>query len=114
MISDEEAKALLLARKEALARVAKSGEEAAETVELDQQRVGRLSRMEAMQAQAVAAETERRRRVELTKIEAAIKRLDQGEYGYCLDCGDDIAEERLRLDPATPLCIGCAGRAERD
>ena len=77
-------------------------------VELDQQAVGRLSRMDALQVQAMALETSRRRGVELRRITAALARIDEGEYGYCLDCGEEIAARRLELAPAAPLCIGCA------
>ena len=77
-------------------------------VELDQQAVGRLSRMDALQVQAMAAETSRRRVRELRRIEAALARMSEGEYGYCVECGDEIAARRLELDPAAPLCIGCA------
>ena len=77
-------------------------------VELDQQAVGRLSRMDALQVQAMALETSRRRAVELRRIAAALARMDEGDYGYCLECGEEIAARRLELDPAVPLCIGCA------
>jgi DnaK suppressor protein len=77
-------------------------------VELDQQTVGRLSRMDALQVQAMALETSRRRANELRRIEAALARMDEGEYGYCLECGEEIAMRRLEFDPAAPLCIGCA------
>ena len=77
-------------------------------VELDQQAVGRLSRMDALRVQAMALETSRRRGVELRRIAAALARIDEGEYGYCLECGEEIAVRRLELAPAAPLCIGCA------
>lgn len=77
-------------------------------VELDQQAVGRLSRMDALQVQAMAMETSRRRATQLRRITAALARMDEGEFGYCLKCGDEIAARRIELDPATPLCIGCA------
>jgi DnaK suppressor protein len=77
-------------------------------VELDQQAVGRLSRMDALQVQAMALETSRRRGIELRRIAVALARMDEGEFGYCLECGDEIAARRLELDPAAPLCIGCA------
>ena len=56
-------------------------------VELDQTQQGRLSRMDAMQQQAMADETQRRRHVRLAQIDAALSRLDDGEYGYCLTSG---------------------------
>ena len=77
-------------------------------VELDQQAVGRLSRMDALQVQAMALETSRRRTAELRRIAAALARIDEGDYGYCVKCGDEIAVRRLELNPAVPLCIGCA------
>ena len=77
-------------------------------VELDQQAVGRLSRMDALQVQAMALETSRRRGVELRRIAAALARIDEGEYGYCLECAEEIAVRRLELAPAAPLCIACA------
>jgi DnaK suppressor protein len=77
-------------------------------VELDQQSVGRVSRMDALQVQAMAQETSRRRAAELRRISAALARIDEGEFGYCIKCGDEIASRRLELDPAAPLCIDCA------
>lgn len=47
-------------------------------------------------------------RDELRMIEAALKRMEEGEYGYCVTCGDRISEERLDLLPATPFCRNCA------
>ena len=99
---------LLLQRQKDLLDVVGTGRDAAGTVELDQSRVGRLSRMDALQSQAMSRETNRRREVELARIEAALGRLDNGEYGLCARCGEDIAEGRLLFDPATPLCIDCA------
>lgn len=105
-------KALLLERRDRLLGIADSGEAAAQPVELDQTRVGRVSRMDAMQAQAMAVESERRRHVELARIAGALKRIEIGDYGYCVSCDEPIAKERLRVDPAAPLCIVCAGNAE--
>ncbi len=85
-----------------------AGDASSSSVELDQQRVGRLSRMDAMQVQAMAEETRRRRERDLARIRATFQRLDEGEYGYCLTCGDEIARKRLEIDPTTPVCIDCA------
>lgn len=79
-------------------------------VELDQQTVGRLSRMDALQVQAMAKESSRRRAVQMLRITAALMRLEEGEYGFCTECGDEIAERRLEVDPTSPHCIGCASR----
>ncbi|WP_439573067.1 TraR/DksA family transcriptional regulator [Phreatobacter sp.] len=79
-------------------------------VELDQQSVGRLSRMDALQVQAMAEATQRRRQVRLQQIGAALDRMAAGDYGFCLDCGEFIGKGRLGVDPAARLCIACAGR----
>ena len=83
-----------------------AGERAA--VVLDQTAVGRLSRMDAMQNRAMQLETERRREVELHRIDAALKRMDSGDFGVCVSCGEDVAKKRLEMDPSTPVCIDCA------
>ncbi len=101
-------KARLEDRRAELAHLTESGAGARRPVELDQTRVGRLSRMDALQNQAMSIETERRRQVELKRIEAALERIADGEYGYCVNCGEPIAEKRLELDPTTPNCIACA------
>ena len=77
-------------------------------VELDPTKVGRLSRMNALQMQAMSAAPEGRRQQDIKKIDAALKRLDEGEYGDCLKCGEAIAPGRLESDPAAPLCAACA------
>jgi len=80
-----------------------------QTVALDQQSVGRLSRMDAMQQQQMANAEARRREQELLRVNAALMRMDYAdEYGYCLSCGEDIPFKRLEIDPAAHLCVGCA------
>lgn len=74
-------------------------------VELDQTSVGRLSRMDAMQVQAMAQAGRARRAAESRRIEAALKRLDAGHYGFCVRCGEDVARKRLELDPAVATCV---------
>lgn len=78
-------------------------------VELDQQSVGRLSRMDAMRQQSMDIAREDRRQARLQVLVAALGRLDENEYGYCLRCGEDIPVARLDVDPAVTLCVGCAG-----
>ena len=104
---------LLLTRRDVLQGVAESGREAAATVELDQARVGRLSRMDALQQQAMAQATDQRRAQDLGRIEAALVRIQAGDYGPCRTCGEQIAAARLRVDPAALLCIECAEQAGR-
>ena len=84
------------------------GRDGQAVVELDQQSVGRLSRMDALQNQAMAKAQQQRRDVEKRRLKAALMRMDDGEFGYCEDCGEDIALPRLRLDPGVTRCISCA------
>ncbi len=77
-------------------------------VTLEQDSVGRLSRIDAMQVQAMALAAQRRRQQEITAIDAALCRIDEGEFGYCLVCGEEIAEARLAHSPAVATCIECA------
>jgi DnaK suppressor protein len=101
----------LEALRERVMAATEHGAEAARPVELDQQRVGRLSRMDALQGQEMARAAERRRDTEVRKIEAALARLDSEDYGWCVSCGEEIAAARLALDPAVPVCIDCAQKA---
>jgi len=102
---------LLLEKQAQLQATADVNDAATATVELDQSRVGRLSRMDAMQGQAMSQAAQLRRGEELQRIKAALKRIDEDEYGYCLDCGDEIAEGRLKIKPAVAMCIKCAERS---
>ncbi|MGF1476392.1 MAG: TraR/DksA family transcriptional regulator [Geminicoccaceae bacterium] len=80
-------------------------------VALDQTQQGRLSRIDAIQRQEMAKEMRRRRAMELERVNSALKRLDEDEFGYCVACGNPIPAKRLELDPTVPLCIACAGSA---
>ena len=77
-------------------------------VELDQQSVGRLSRMDALQSQAMAQALEARRQERLQRIAGAEKRLQDDEYGDCAVCGTEIAPKRLEFDPTVTRCVDCA------
>ncbi|MCG8505445.1 MAG: TraR/DksA family transcriptional regulator [Sphingomonadales bacterium] len=104
-------RARLEALRDDLVALSEASEEARGAVDLDQTKVGRLSRMDALQQQAMDQAIEARRQTDLKRIEAALKRLDGDDYGYCLRCGEEIAAERLELDPATTLCTDCAAEA---
>lgn len=91
---------------------AESSREATATVELDQTRQGRLSRMDALQGQAMAQAAERRRKHEIQRLKAAQARIERGDFGECLECGEPIAEARLRIDPGATLCLECASEQE--
>jgi DnaK suppressor protein len=83
-------------------------EESRATVVLDQQSVGRLSRMDALQGQAMAKAEEERRQLAIRRIDAALARIAREEYGECIACGEWIAARRLEWDPTVLKCIDCA------
>ncbi len=80
--------------------------------ELDQARVGRLSRMDAMQQQAMGQAAARLAAQELQRIDLALSRISSGEFGYCILCDEEIASKRLEFDPSLMTCIVCARKAE--
>jgi len=98
----------LMQEREELLHDAEVTEKERGVVVLDQTSVGRLSRMDALQNQAMQQETARRREVELKRIDAALQRLEEDEFGYCVACGEEIPPKRLDMDPANPVCVDCA------
>ena len=103
----EQFKMNLLRLKAELQDLEESAKDAAKPVELDQASVGRLSRMDAMQVQQMAQESERRRQQQLARIDAALRRIESGDYGYCYVCGGGIDIRRLAADPTITRCIKC-------
>ncbi|NQV98787.1 MAG: TraR/DksA family transcriptional regulator [Rhodospirillales bacterium] len=98
----------LLDMQAALAHLTIATKDSRKPVELDQTAVGRLSRMDALQSQAMQLETGRRRGLELKRVESALARIDSGGFGQCLTCGEAIEEKCLAHDPTFPTCIACA------
>ena len=107
-------KTLLEQRAAELDRLLEDAESRSQSVELDQSKVGRLSRMDALQQQAMNDAIRSRAQHERVRLQLALKRWHEGEYGWCNQCGELIASGRLEFDPATLLCITCASRAESD
>lgn len=85
---------------------------AAGVVELDQTSVGRLSRMDALQGQAMAKASQQRRKQQVAAIKAALARLERGDFGLCIECDEQIAAARLQHNPAVTMCLACAARSE--
>jgi DnaK suppressor protein len=54
-----------------------------------------------------------RSRMDLHKVETALRALEDGTYGTCVTCGSPIAPERLAAIPWVPQCIDCARKAPR-
>ncbi len=99
-------------RLETIISTQKNQKEEAAPVKLDQARVGRLSRMDAMQQQAMSQAAVRLADLERQRIKSALDRIQSEEYGYCITCDEEIAEGRLRFDPSILTCISCAEKAD--
>lgn len=82
------------------------------SLELDQTKVGRLSRMDAIQGHAMAQAADSRREEQLKLVTLALEKLDEDEYGRCEECDEWIAEARLEADPIASYCIKCASILE--
>ena len=84
----------------------------ANPVELDQSSVGRLSRMDAMQQQAMAKATRQKAQLRLTQCKAALSAFDRDEYGICRKCEEPIGYPRLSAKPEAPFCLSCQRDAD--
>jgi len=114
-MTDEELnriRGIIESRLSRLAEAQADKREHARPVELDQTRVGRLSRQDALQSQAQSVASLARSRVEVARLRAALARIDAGDYGWCEECGEPIAVARLEIDPAADYCVRCAERLE--
>jgi len=108
MVDMKKAQQRLEDKKQELEDLSALSADARDPVSLDQQSVGRLSRMDAMQQQAMNQATEQKRKHDLIRIESAQRRLRDEEYGYCEECGEEIPDGRLAIDPMAELCVNCA------
>ena len=106
------ARARLLELRDELRSMLDLSAEAAKPVDLDQP-IGRISRMDAIQQQKMVQASRRAAELRLQQVAAALRRLDDEEYGECLICSEPIAEARLVARPEAPLCIGCQSAREQ-
>jgi len=83
-------------------------------VTLDQQSVGRVSRIDAIQQQQMALASQQQSMLLLKRIDLALRRIDLAEYGYCLQCEEPIAFARLQAQPFASLCLDCQSASEKD
>ncbi len=111
LMNEADIRRRLAERVEALEAEDAASAQSRSVVELDQTTTGRLSRMDALQHQAMAQAQARRRAAERSRIGAALQRLDDGDYGFCTDCGEEIAPARLEVDPALARCADCTRNA---
>lgn len=84
----------------------------ARPVDLDEP-IGRLSRVDAMQQQSMLAANRVAASRRRAQVEAALRRIEEDEYGECASCGEPVDPRRLEAQPEAPLCVSCQGRRER-
>jgi DnaK suppressor protein len=117
MLSEQqlaELQTLLQSRREQLNDVLESANERSQTVTLDQQSTGRVSRGDALQQQAMALANKAQYERELRQVRAALQRIADEDYGFCDTCGEDIPHPRLAVRPESRYCLHCQNVAEQD
>lgn len=90
-----------------------SSSDSSRVVDLDQP-IGRLSRMDALQQQAMAKAGSEGMKKRLLQVESALQALRQERYGECRKCEEPIGYPRLKANPETPLCIDCQTQMEKN
>jgi RNA polymerase-binding transcription factor len=110
---EQELNADLLSLRSELEQLLEASQQSSKAVDLDQP-IGRLSRMDALQQQAMAkanrAGTERRVKL----IESALLAIKQQRYGECRRCEEPIGYPRLKARPESPFCLECQGQIEEE
>lgn len=97
---------------EALPQQIQRARDGSSPVVLDQQSVGRLSRMDAIAQQSVSKDGIQRLRLRHAQVLGAIRRMESGQYGYCIRCDEEIAFKRLNVAPEVTMCIECQAHRE--
>jgi len=82
-------------------------------VTLDQQSVGRVSRIDAIQQQQMALASREQSSLLLKQVSVALRRVECGEYGFCQQCGEPVGFARLEAQPHTPNCLECQSAIEQ-
>lgn len=102
----------LLSQQQELVDLLNNAGDSTGPVTLDQQSVGRVSRIDAIQQQQMALASQQQATDMLKRTELALRRIDDGEYGDCMQCGEPIAYARLQAQPFANLCIDCQSERE--
>jgi len=105
-------RAQLTTQQQELSDLLNNTDASARPVTLDQQSVGRVSRIDAIQQQQMAIASQQQANDMLKSIELALRRIDDGDYGDCQQCGEPIAYARLQAQPFANLCIDCQSARE--
>lgn len=96
----------LLKLRDELQKLLTDSNDGAQPVSLDEP-IGRLSRMDAMQQQSMVQANRRTAHTRLARVETALRRYENNEYGLCANCEEEISYTRLKAHPEAPFCIEC-------
>ena len=75
--------------------------------------IGRISRVDAIAQQRMVQANRASMQLRRQQVRAALRRFEEGEYGECALCGEDVGLRRLEAQPEAPLCIACQSERER-
>jgi len=84
-----------------------SYKEGAKPVALDSA-IGRVTRMDAINSKSMSEESLRKAKIDLLKLERALDKIDDPDFGLCMECGEEIPFKRLMIVPGSVLCVECA------
>lgn len=114
-LSNQQIKTLhqkLLNQRESLVELLTINKDTSQPVQLDQQALGRVSRIDAIQQQKMASANRNAQETTLKLTTKALRRIDEEDYGYCEQCDNLIRYERLLIKPETRFCIQCQSATE--
>ena len=111
MLNDDKEKLEQYIREEieALKKNIISYKEGAKPVALDSA-IGRVTRMDAINSKSISEESLRKAEIALLKLERALDKIDDPDFGLCMECGEEIPIKRLMIMPGSVLCVECAGK----
>ena len=71
--------------------------------------IGRVSRMDAINNRSINEAGLRKKKLQLSKIDEALKLVDSPDFGKCIKCGKIIQPARILVMPESKVCVNCAG-----
>ena len=104
---------MLINERQELENTSQTSDESRRPIALDQQRLGRLSRMDAIQQQEMTRAGRSTLELKRRQVEASLDGHTKGVYGQCRSCEEPIGYPRLRARPEAPFCLSCQDRRER-
>ena len=70
--------------------------------------LGRITRMEAINSKSISEASLEKSKQTLNRLQKSLKRVNDPDFGYCINCEEPIPYKRLLIMPETPFCVSCA------